>query len=584
MGDGVDEAPVQQRQPRDREPGIHRRLVAPGAVKHQRRAAVPRCPLAVDQRDGDAGAVGGDGPFPPLLEVPGVVAAGAGQREDRPALAQRQFAGQRIGVEDRVGGGERDVVQPELPGGILRVRPGRDLIQRLGEGDLLLAAVAAQQPQAGEAVPAEVHHEMVLECVRAQQPGVRAVRDDRGEVRGIGQRAVAGRVPQRHLRQFEVQRAVVVQDQQPAGAVRATLVLDRILDPLPAGQHHPRARRRRSRVQQPYLAGQRAGDRDGHVTLAAGQPDSDGEPLVGLLDHDHVAGGRGAPPVPPYPVRAPRVVHGHVEQHGPVGGPGAAVEGAGDLVGGRLPGHQVLDPQREPLVAGEVGRVGEQPRVGADAERAQREERRVAGHLVLVQQYLLAGQRRTANGARRRVLARLDGAPAVHRVLLARDRARVVPPAALADRHGQVGLLGAALDLGEDLIPQPGLARRHRRRVGVLGFQVTQGQRVVLVGQPRVVVDDRVAVMGSLTRDPPGGGRLGRRPGGLTGRARHRGRPVGADRLVVHSRQSMDGAGPVGGPGQGPPARRAQSTSWPGRGSSGIGRGCAGMLPSLPAW
>ena len=111
--------------------------------------------------------------------------------------------------------------------------------------------------------------------------------------------------------------------------------------------------------------------------------------------------GRGADHVPPYPVRPPRLVHGHVEQRRAVGRPGGAVERAGDLVGRGLARDQVLDPHREPLAAGEVGGVGEQPPVGAHVEGAQGEELLAGRQFVPVEQDLLAVQRAPVPGQRR---------------------------------------------------------------------------------------------------------------------------------------------------------------------------------------
>ena len=178
------------------------------------------------------------------------------------------------------------------------------------------------------------------------------------------------------------------------------------------------------------------------------------EALVRLLEDHDVLGGLCADPVPPDPVRPPGVVHGRVEHGGAVQGPRAAGVGVRDLVRQRGPGGQVLDPQREPLVAGEVGGVGQPALVRAGAERAEAEELVADGQFVAVEQLLLPVQRLAVRGDRRDHLAGPHRAAAVHRVLLALDRPRVVPPAALAHRHGQVALLSARLDLLEDLIAQ----------------------------------------------------------------------------------------------------------------------------------
>jgi len=169
-----------------------------------------------------------------------------------------------------------------------------------------------------------------------------------------------------------------------------------------------------------------------------------------------------------------------------------------------------LDPQREALVAGEVGGVGQPALVRAGAERAEAEELVAVGQLVTVEQHLLPVQRPAVRGDRRDHLAGPDRAPAVHRVLLALDRPGVVPPAALAHRDGQVALLGARLDLLEDLLAQRGQMAGERAGVGVLGLQVADRVRVLLVGEPGVLVDHGVAVEGARAGDLLGLGRLDR--------------------------------------------------------------------------
>ena len=404
---------------------------------------------------------------------------------------------------------------------------------------------------------------MAGEGVHAEQAGVVAVRDDRDQVGGAGQRPGARRRPsarrgrgQRHRRELEVDRPVVVQDQQAAGVAgpaRAGLVLHRVLDALPPRQHDPWRRHRLGGVQQPHLARQLARRRDAQVALAAGQPHPDPVPLVAFLQHDHVVGDRGTHQVPPHPEGAPGRVGRGVEQRRTVLGPGAAVVGVGDLVRGGLPGHQVLDPQRVAFRAGEIGRVGKHPAVRADAERAEREERRVPGQLVAVEQDLLAGQRPVLVHRRRGGLPRQRGAPAVQRVLLALDGPGVVPPVPLAGRHRQVGLLGTALDLAEDRLAEPGLARGHRGGVGVLGLQVGDRLRVVLPGQPGVLVHDGVTVVGPFVADPPGGGwhRAGGALAGRGGRRRRHG-GVGAVGIGGHARSlGRAAASPVCGRGGG---------------------------------
>ncbi len=88
------------------------------------------------------------------------------------------------------------------------------------------------------------------------------------------------------------------------------------------------------------------------------------------------------------------------------------------------------------------------------------------------------------------------GTPAMHRVLLPCDRARVVLPRTVRDRRRHVGLLHACLDLLEDLLLQRGRRREHGFRVGVLRFEMCEHVGVVSLPQPVPVVDALVAVLG----------------------------------------------------------------------------------------
>ncbi len=169
--------------------------------------------------------------------------------------------------------------------------------------------------------------------------------------------------------------------------------------------------------------------------------------------------------VPPDLVGAPGLVDGRVVEVLARRVPGGAADDADDLVGAVLAGGQVEDPDRVALVADHVGRVGEQGAVGADAGAAEREELVALGQRVEVEQQLLAGQRglvgRGVLGGPRRgpVVGVGHRDPAAGAVLLALEGAAVVPVAAVAGRHRQVGLAGAGLDLVEDRLAQVGEVR-----------------------------------------------------------------------------------------------------------------------------
>ena len=245
--------------------------------------------------------------------------------------------------------------------------------------------------------------------------------------------------------------------------------------------------------------------------VAAGPPDAGPEPLVGLVVHDHVVRDRLAEHVPPHLVGAPCLVDGAVEQRRAATVPGGAAERVRDLVVEKLPGAEVLDPQEVALVADRVGAVGHQVPVGADRDPAEREEVVLLGEQVCVEQHLLARDLRARVELRRSPVVGVRGAPAARAVLTVLVGAPVVPPVAHAVGYGQVGLLGAGPDLGEDRLPEVGQVGGVVLRPAVLLLEVADGLRRVLLAQPLEVVDDGVAVVRALGRHAAGDRREGRR-------------------------------------------------------------------------
>ena len=153
------------------------------------------------------------------------------------------------------------------------------------------------------------------------------------------------------------------------------------------------------------------------------------------------------------------------------------------------------------------------------------------GQRVEVEQQLLTGQRglvgrAVLGGPRRRPVVGVGHRdPAAGAVLLPLEGAAVVPVAAVAGRHGQVGLAGAGLDLLEDRLAQLGQVRGLRLGVGVLRLEVRRHLGRALVAQPLVVVDAGPAVVlgGDGTALAAGGGTtggcLGRRVSGVLHRS-----------------------------------------------------------------
>src|SRR5690606_24121755 len=363
----------------------------------------------------------------------------------------------------------------------------------------------------GEAVAAQRDHEGSGERIDAEQANARLVCDELVPLTWLALRRPGER---------EVLGAVVVQDQEATIAVR--VMLDVVLDALPAGRDQHRVRLRTRGIDDPDLAGHLAVRINDHVSVRPAEPDADPEPFVGLLVDEYVSPATvplavvspatvplatlrlgavlltavraaAAEPVPPHAVRAPGIVNGEVEHRGVVGRPRRTVEDVRDLVRQHLAGAKVLEPQREALVAGEVDRVREQVAVRAHVEGAEREVRRGAGLDVAVEQHLLAREWCTVACGRRGDLASLHPAAAVDPVLLPFDGAGVVPVPVLAYGYREVRLLGPRLDLVEDRLAQALLVLRPLPRVGVLGLEVRDGVRVVGVGEPGELVDHPVA-------------------------------------------------------------------------------------------
>ncbi len=160
--------------------------------------------------------------------------------------------------------------------------------------------------------------------------------------------------------------------------------------------------------------------------------------------------------------------------------------------------------------------------IGADGQVADGQIVVTLGQLVLVEDDLL-GVVGTGGHAVVGPLGSGGGRPpAVDGVAAPLQRAHVVGPRPLSGRHGHVGLL----DAGHHLLVEgllTFLGRSHGAlRVGVLGLEVGDDGRVVLVPQPVPVVDPHIAVGREHDR-PALGCRWVERPGARRGAGtRHR--------------------------------------------------------------
>ena len=188
-------------------------------------------------------------------------------------------------------------------------------------------------------------------------------------------------------------------------------------------------------------------------------------------------------------------------------------------------GGQVLDVQRVLAEAGGVGGVGQPAAVVGDVGVADGEEGVALGQLVAVQDHLLGcvvrwlrvvlshpcarpphgrrpvrGDPGKAQGwGTQRLYFRCSGLAAVDGVLVAFLGAGVVPPVAVAEGDGDVGLLDVAEHLPVEVVAQAGQRGHPGFGVGVFGLQVGGDLGVLLVAQPGVVVAEGHAVQSGLS-------------------------------------------------------------------------------------
>ena len=220
----------------------------------------------------------------------------------------------------------------------------------------------------------------------------------------------------------------------------------------------------------PRLGGVLVGGVDDDPFLAAGEVDADVERLVGLVEHQDVGALVGAQGVPPHLCGAHLVVGSHVDEGARVGGPCRTTPGRHTLhhfvdVGA---GGEVAEADGVLLAAVEVGCPRQPALVGAHVEDAQREVVVALGFEVLVDEHHLGGGVST-------------GAAAVDGITGALLGAAGVPPLALADRYGHVGLLHPALQLVEQRLGQRRVRGEPGVGVGVLGLEIGDGVGVVAV-------------------------------------------------------------------------------------------------------
>ena len=515
VGDGVEEAAVEERQPRRGERRRDRGPVRAVAIQVERRGSVEGRVLAADDRDGHRDAVACRREEALAGVEPRVVAA-----RNLAHLARHEPFLADVVVEDRVGRDHRGVVQPDLVDVVLGVRADADRVERLGKRHVPACALAVQDAHLVDPVDPLVHHDPVAEALEAAQ--VHAVRALDQAVPAFLLEAVLG-----GGRQAEVPVPVVGADDETVA-----LVVDVVVVTLPARRHERGFGRRLVRRQEVGLAGDLVSGRDDDVASRRGLGEADPEAAVRLCVDDRVGVGRRADDVTPDLVRAPVLVHHEVEEGPVVRGPDRVAVRVLDPFVEDAAVAQVPDAHGVALAAARVGAVGGVPAVVAHGHGAEREV------VVAVREGRLVEDRLD----RLRVVDRPAGPGPV---LCPGFKAPLVEVAAVPQRDGSVVRLLARLDLLEQYLDERLDGRHDGVEVRVLGTQVGQhvrvvDRRIVRVPQPGVRVLERHAVVREPVRSRFGDGRR-QCPGLLggfanVGRRRQRpGRQDGGQRMPHQS-------------------------------------------------
>ncbi len=500
---------------------------------------------SVDERDGHLRAVVSRGP-----SSLGPVPARVEPTEDGLALPQPRRSGGHVVVVDGAGCDQRGVLVTEdvrLVLGIGTAPHGGGRLRLVDRGGG--ATLGVNDPDAGLAVLSLVDHQMIGEGVDGVEPGPRAVGDDLAP--GLAPRLAPrpGVTDVRRLEQPEVLRLVVGHDQEagrPGG--RAPVVVDAVLDPVPAGGQHREGAGRVVRPQGAYLGRELGVQAQQDVLVVPGSPDPEVEVVVRLLVDKRRLRWVGSHHVAPELKGSHGLVHPDEEDGGVVVGPSHAVGGVLERLGRLLAGLQVQEAHGEPLGPGRVGRVGEPTVVRADAQIAEGEVVMALRQLVLVEHddlvlgglvpsapfpsapvpsvpvpsapvswapvFWAPGGRRVAAIFAVEAVFRFPsgvagGRPAaMDAVTLPLDGSVVVEPRPLAHRNGEVGLFDALHDLLEQVGLELGGMGGGGLGEGVLGPKVLDDLGVVLVPQPVPVVDPHVPV-GLEPDRPPLGDRRG---------------------------------------------------------------------------
>ena len=518
MGDGVDEAAIDEAEQVGAEPRRHQRAVGAVAVEQQRRRAVEGESAAMQERDRNAFPVRRGREQATGDVVGGLVAARHGL-----ALAQDAGAGDAVVIvglgrrrHRRVG--EADACRLELVAGQQAERVGF-----LREGDGVLLALHVAHDDARQGVLQFEPHEVVAEHVQVPDHHAGAV----------GHR-VAPVLPRRRVEgtgdDLEVHRAVGIRQNDE---IRAP-VLDRVDQPLLAACDATERALVVGPVEQVDFRRLVVARRDGEISAGLGAADIHEEARIGFLVDDRVLRLIRAEAVAHDAGRTVVLVEGNVEEGGAGGVPHRVARGRFDPLRAVLAGVEVAHADGVEFRTLGVDAPGQKAVVVGMGRAGDLEEGEALALLIAVEQDLLADLAvlgllgDAVNGAR----------PAAdQRMLATLAMAGVVSERPIGLGHRGVVLADASAHLGDQGLAQGGGAAQRRLGIGVLGVEIgadVGGERrgVLQHGPPVLGLEPREGILDAPAEEFEGVRtflRLGRRGRQSEGRGLegHRRTPVG---------------------------------------------------------
>ena len=319
MGDRKNHAAVHQGQAGHGEGRIHADLVGAIAVEQSRIRLGAVKIGAMNNGDGDVGAVGSRGPQAVGHIIIRIITTG-----NLLLLEQGVLAGVHAVIEKLGGLGKGHIAYAKhrrVPLRVTRYGNGEKLFVEVELFEFAKAVVNAHDGGTADAAAAVTHHNLVAVGIHALDAGGFLMRQQRGQIPESGQLAVGLGIA--HL---EVGAGGIVGD-NPVVLALDDGVIDVVVH---AGFTLPQQAEVALGVvlfEHPYLRGHLGAYAKEEVLIRAGAADADVEVLVIFLKHLHVLGLRGAYLVAPNGIGTPCIVDGGVENKA-VSSPGSAVENA----------------------------------------------------------------------------------------------------------------------------------------------------------------------------------------------------------------------------------------------------------------